>query len=267
MTFPTPCPQPQQHSFSLWLKYIYLTYNVFISGVQSSESVFIYYVSWNDHSKSSYHLLASEQLSLVNWAASRSHLEKEFHCQKERKKFESHRPETGFFRGKQSGIKNLSMGLVRSISSDSDALTSWGLVDPGETVPPRISQFAQVVKGSPVNTAFTQQNQSIQIPYPKHSLHQVLTKLSQSRQLFPCPNQSRAQDQTSREPYAPEPTESFRELVSLMPAFLSPLCSCGNHSKGSAHVLSPSASWLTPVLAGRNPAWWVKYYLFFLPLF
>jgi len=52
-------------------------------------------------------------------------------------------------------IKNLSMGLVRSISSDSDSLTSWGLADPGETVPPRTSQFAQVVKGSPVSTPFT----------------------------------------------------------------------------------------------------------------
>ena len=144
--------------FSLIEIYIYIYIWLTMCAFQVYNLViqyFIYYVSWNDHNTSSSHLLASEQYSLVNWAASRSHLEKEFHCQKERK-VKVWKPSTrDSIKEESKAIKNLSMGLVRSISSDSDALTSWGLADPGETVPPRTSQFAQVVKGSPVSTPFT----------------------------------------------------------------------------------------------------------------
>lgn len=35
-----------------------------------------------------------------------------------------------------------------------DALTSWGLADPGGMVPPRASQILKIVNDCPVSTAF-----------------------------------------------------------------------------------------------------------------
>lgn len=46
-------------------------------------------------------------------------------------------------------------GGLLSMSFYSDALTTWGFADPGDSAPSRNSQFLEIVKGSPVNTPFT----------------------------------------------------------------------------------------------------------------
>lgn len=115
----------------------------------------------------------------------------------------------------------------------------WGLSDPGETVPPRASQFLETVN-LPCSEPFIWK-----LANPEHTLPPISSKLLNSRPISTCPNHLSDTKPTRDSPYAQSLWESFK-VANLKPTY-SAFLSHRNRNKESCPQPSyaPTASWVT----------------------